>query len=148
MLVPEGAEVAEGQPVVDFDPTELRQRLRSKVGERDSAASEFEKRVSELVIERQNLELNLAESEARLRRQELELEVPEDLVAARETERVRIDRDLARFEIKNLEQRLEFLDQRSTAELSALQRRRDRAAQRVEELEQHVASMQVPVPRG
>ncbi|MBZ0113277.1 MAG: efflux RND transporter periplasmic adaptor subunit [Thermoanaerobaculia bacterium] len=148
MLVPEGTEVVAGQPIVDFDPTELRQRLRSKVGERDSSAGEFEKRVSELEIERQNLELNLAESEARLRRQELELQVPEDLVAARDIELVRIDRDLSRFEIDNLTQRLEFLDQRSDAELSALRRRRDRAAQRVEELEGHLASMQVPAPRA
>jgi multidrug efflux pump subunit AcrA (membrane-fusion protein) len=148
MLVPEGSEVVTGQPVVDFDPTELRQRLRSKVGERDSSAGEFEKRVSELEIERQNLELELAESAARLRRQDLELQAPEDLVAARDVELLRIDREFARFEIDNISQRLEFLDQRSDAELSALRRRRDRATQRVEELEQHLASMQVTAPRA
>ena len=148
MLVPEGAEVTEGQPVVGFDTTELAQNLREKTGERDSAAKELEKRESELEIERQDLELRLAEAEATLRRKDLELEVPDDLVSRQELDASRIEHALAETEIGSLRDSLRHLERRSRAELSALRGKRDQAARRVDELQRHLASMQVGAPRA
>ncbi len=148
MLAPEGIEVEAGQPVVGFDTSELRQRLRTSTGERESAEGQLEKRLSELDIERQNLELELAEAEARLRREALRLQVPEGLVAARELATARVDHDLAQLEVESLQERLELLARRSRAEVAALERRRDRAAQRVDELGANLQAMQVKAPRA
>ena len=43
MIGPEGEEVAAGQPVLGFDTTELRQRLRQSTAEADSAEKGLEK---------------------------------------------------------------------------------------------------------
>ena len=148
MLVPEGTHVEAGQPVASFDATGMQQTMRIKVGERDVAAGELEKRTNVLEIERQDLELSLAEAEAKIRRHQLELQVPESLVARREIELARIERDLAKFELDNLKRRLGLLARQTTAELSDLRRKRDRAAQRVDQLQQHLASLQVAAPRA
>jgi HlyD family secretion protein len=147
-LVPEGTEVKPGEPVVGFDTTELRQTLQDKMGERDSAAKALEKRTSELDIERQDLELQLAESRSHLRKRALELEVPAELVARQELASTRVDHDLAAAEITALERRLGQLAQRRRAELTALQGKRDRAAGRVAELERHLVAMEVKAPRA
>ncbi len=147
-LVPEGTEVKAGDPVIGFDTTELQQTLQDKIGERDTAAKEIDKRRSELDIERQDLELQLAESRSNLRKRALELEVPAELVARQELEGTKVDHALAQAEIAGLEQRLGQLARRSHAELAALEGKRDRAAARVVELQGFLAAMQVKAPRA
>jgi multidrug resistance efflux pump len=147
-LVPEGTEVAAGQRVAGFDTTELQQTLQDKIGERDSAAKALEKRTSELDIERQDLELPLAEARSRQRKGALALEVPEDLVARQELESTRVEHALAQSEIAAMERRLAQLAQRRRAELTALQGKRDRAAGRVVELQRHLQAMEVEAPRA
>lgn len=147
-LVPEGTEVEPGEPVVGFDTTELQQTLQEERGKRDSAKKALEKKTSELEIERQDLDLQLAESRSRERKGSLELAVPDDLVARQELESTRVDHALAEAEIAALQRRLEQLTRRTQAELSALRGKRDRAAERVEELERHLQAMAVKAPRA
>jgi multidrug resistance efflux pump len=140
--------VKAGEPVVAFDTTELQQRLRQKLGERDAAATELEKRRNELAIERQDQELELAEVRARLRRSELKLEVPASLVSRQELEASRVERALAVAEVASLERSLGLLARRTHAELAALRDKRNRAAQRVAELRRDIAAMDVEAPRA
>ncbi|HEV8628728.1 MAG TPA: HlyD family efflux transporter periplasmic adaptor subunit [Thermoanaerobaculia bacterium] len=147
-LVPEGTEVRAGEPVVGFDTTEVQQSLQDKLGERDSAAKELEKRGSELEIEGQDLALELAESRSHRRRNALELEVPPELVARQELETTRVEHALAEAEIVALERRLAQLKLRAEAELRSLRGKRDRAAERVGELQRYLAAMEVKAPRA
>ena len=147
-LVDEGSEVKAGDVVVGFDTTELFQTLREKMGVRDAAAKELEKKTSELAIERQDLELKLAESRSQLRKQALELEVPPELVARQELEGARVDHTLATTEIAALEAELRQLALRTTAELGALRGKRDEAARAVSELQANLQAMQVQAPRA
>jgi multidrug efflux pump subunit AcrA (membrane-fusion protein) len=147
-LVPEGTEVEAGAPVMRFDTSELERRLLDEQAERDHAATELEKLATEVAGERRTAELRLAEAQARLRKAELKTDVPADLVRADELEEARIDLALARDEVAYLERRLGLLALQGRARLAALAERRDRAAGRVEEIEDSIRRMTVAAPRS
>ena len=147
-LLPEGAEVEAGAPVMRFDTTELERRLLQEQAERDAAATELEKLVTEVAGERRDAELRLAEARARLRKAELKADVPADLKQANELKEARIDLALARDEVAYLERRLDLLALQGRARLAALTERRDRAAGRVEEIRESIRRMTVAAPRS
>lgn len=146
-MAPEGQAVTRGEPVLAFDTTELENRLQQRIADRDSAETEIEKRRTDLETRESELALRLAEARADLRKAELQLETPEDLMAANELAKQRIDRDLARREISYLEERLALQERQAEAELGTLEERRARAAARVREIEDQLKRMRVPAPR-
>lgn len=148
MIVEEGSGVTVGQPVARFDTTQLQQRLQEKMTERDAAAKELEKKTTDLEVERRQAELALAEARGRQRLANLKLTAPEEAVKQVEVEKARIDLRLAQLEIESGERQLEHLRQRSKADLAYLREKRDLAASRVEELQEHIQQMTVKAPRS
>ena len=146
-MASEGSEIAEGEPVLRFDTTRLRQQLQEKVARRDSAIKEYEKRTTDLEIKRRDLALELAEAEAQLRRAELKLAVPDAVAKRRDLEEARIDHRLAELRIKHARSSLEHLERQGRADLAALASKRDQAALRVQEIEAQVEDMTVKAPR-
>jgi RND family efflux transporter MFP subunit len=147
-MVPEGTEVEAGMPVLSFDTSQLNQQLHGKISERDSAEKNLEKETTNLEMQRRAMEMDLAEARATLRRKGLEISVPVTLVTPRELEIAAIDHDLAGQRIDYLTQALAHLDAEGQAKLAALKETRDRAAARVKELEETIASMTVRAPRA
>jgi len=147
-MAPEGSEVRKGDPVLGFDTEDLQRRLRERVADRDSAAQQIEKRRTDLAKEREQVKLQLAETEAKLRKAELELETPEDLMAANELAQQRIDRDLAQREIAHLNEKLGLLELQAKAELGSLEQRRAAAASRVDEIQRSIQRMRLMAPRS
>ena len=148
MILPEGVEVRQGQPVVRFDTSELERDLLSKVAERDSAEQEIEKERTTLERERRDTELRLAEAEAELRKARLKVEVPPELSEAKELEQAKIDLELAKRKVAHLKRKLDFQQRRGRARIASLQERRDRAAARVEEIQEQIRRMTVTAPRN
>lgn len=146
-IAADGKQVRQGQPVIRFDSTELQQRLMQKMGERDSAEKELEKAVTDLKIQRRDLELQLSEAKADLRKATFEAEVPEDLVAAGELKTALIDQRMAKLRIEHLQRNLDYQDEREKSHLGSLEQRRLRAADEVEKLEEAIASLTVKAPR-
>lgn len=147
-MAPEGSEVAAGDPVLRFDATDLDQQLRRQTAERDRAAKELEKKRLDLEKERRATLLRRAEAEARLRRGELALAVPVDIEAPSVLRQAEIDRKLAELEVSSIDSELTFQDVRARAEIDMLARKRDRAAERVDELSTQIAALTVPAPRA
>ena len=147
-LAAEGSEVKKGDPVLAFDSTDLQRRLQQEIGKRDTAAKELEKKEADLLVERRSAVLELAEAEARLRRAQLELAVPEEVAERAALEKARIDRKLAEFQIDVAQRRLEHIGTRGAAELDSLRGKQERAARRVEELEQTIKDLTVLAPRN
>lgn len=147
-MAPEGQEVAAGFPVLTFDTTQLQQELQQKSTERDQAEKELEKKERDIEIERRDLQLQRADAEARLRRAKLKTDVPAEVEKRHELEKARIDRRLAELEIRSLDSTLEHLAIQSKAELDALRGTRDRAAARVQEIEEAIGRMTVTAPRA
>lgn len=146
-LAPEGAEVKAGTPVLRFDTSELQRLLQEKMAERDSAATELDKKRVDLERTLRDLELKLAEARARLRKAELKVDVPEGLEAANVLAGARHDRDLAAAEVDSLARRLELKRQAGRAEITALREKRDRAEERVTEIQDYVQRLTVRAPR-
>jgi HlyD family secretion protein len=148
MILPEGVEVHQGQPVIRFDTSELEQDLRSKLAERDSAEQEIEKERTSLERERRDTELSLAEAEAELRKARLKVEVPPELSQAQELELAKIDLELAQKKVAHLRRKLELQKQRGRTRMTSLREKRDRAAARVEEIQDQIRRMTVTAPRA
>jgi HlyD family secretion protein len=146
-MAPEGMQVRTGQPVLGFDTSELERELLDKMAERDSAQKELEKRQTNLEIARRDQELQLAEAEARQRKAQLKVDVPSELVASKELAQSREDLALATREIAYLKNRLRLQNLQGGTETAALANTRDRAANRVREMEDAIRRMTVPAPR-
>lgn len=146
-MAPEGIEVRAGTPVLRFDTTDLEGNLVGKLAEEESARQEYEKQAASLEVSRRDLELRLAEAEAKRRKGALKIDVPSDLVAAKELAQSRADLALAGREIAYVKEQLAFTRRQGEAELAALAKRRDRAAARVGEIRTQLRSMTVTAPR-
>lgn len=147
-MAPEGSEVEAGQPVLRFDPSELQRKLQETMAERDAAATELEKSRVDLERTLRDMELQLAQARARARRARLETDVPEGLRAAKELTEARLDRDLAAHEVTSLEQRLDLERRAGDAQVTALREKRDRAEQRVAEMQEYIERMTVKAARA
>ncbi|HEY3566755.1 MAG TPA: efflux RND transporter periplasmic adaptor subunit [Thermoanaerobaculia bacterium] len=147
-MAPEGMQVKAGQPVLGFDTSELERQLLDKRAERDSAQKELEKKQTDLEIDRRDRQLELAEAEARQRKAQLKVDVPAELIASKELAKSREDLDLARREVAYLKDRLRLEAVAGSTETEALARKRDRAAVRVQEMEDAIQRMTVTAPRA
>jgi HlyD family secretion protein len=146
-MAPEGAAMKKGQMVLQFDTTELAQKLEEKRSERDSAAKQLEKRGLELAVREEALLLQEAEAEARRRKTELKVEVPVELVGANELAQSRLDLDLSKRELAWIVQRKGAARRAADAERASLRERRESAGARVREIEDRIRQMTVLSPR-
>ncbi len=146
-MAQEGVEVEAGEPVVAFDTSELEERLRRNQAARDTADETLKKRFQDLGVLLHEEQLAVTEAQGRVKKSTLASELPEDVTARRELEKAAIERQLAEQEVSYRESRTAYLDQRSKAEISALEAQRSRAAEEVAEIEGHIESMTVRAER-
>lgn len=146
-MAPEGSAVAAGDPVLGFDTTELLTRRIEMRAEVESAVQKLEQRRQDLEISLRRERLALAEAEARLRRLALQVDVPEEIEAANELRRARVDHAQVETEISSRRHLLELLEAGAVAELRSLEEGRDHAAERLRRTEAQITAMTVAAPR-
>ncbi len=146
-LAPEGSEVRKGEPVLDFDASDLDRELEQKLVEAASATKQMEKKQVDVELRRRQESLRWAEAEARERKAALKVERPEELASALELRQARLDLELSRREIEYLRRRAEAASRADAARLRSLASRRDRAEQRVREIRKAIEAMSVTAPR-
>lgn len=148
MMAPEGEEIAEGQPLLAFDTSELAQRLEGKQSERDSAAEQLAMKRSAADVAGQDARLALAEAEAARHKAELKAEAPPDLTAVVELEKAKLDLELATAKVAYLKRKGESRRRSEQAELERWRSQRDRAEERVAEITAAIAQLTVTAPRA
>jgi HlyD family secretion protein len=148
MMAPEGEEIAQGQPLLAFDTSELERRLESKQSERDSAAEQLAMKRSAADVAGQDARLAQAEAEAARRKAELKAEAPPDLTAVIELEKARLDLELAINKVAYLGRKGESRRRSEAAELERWRSQRDRAEERVAEITAAIAQLTVTAPRA
>jgi HlyD family secretion protein len=146
-LAPESAAVKRGQPLVGFDATPLQRQLEEKRAEFDEAAKKIERKEVELLGQRRDLELQLAEAQSRLEKATLKNDVPGELRSRNEVEQTRLELENAQQEKENLTARIAAINASQQASLRALISQRDRAKSRVSELQEAIESMTVKAPQ-
>ncbi len=148
MMAEEGTEVTAGQPVLAFDPSELDQRLRSKLADLDAAHTEVEKKRVDLAVTMANDRLALAEVEARLRKARLIAAQPSELLASTELAKARLDLELAELEVDLVGRRIAATRTAGREELAVLEATREQVGSEVQQLRYAIERMQRPAPRN
>jgi HlyD family secretion protein len=148
MMAPEGEEIAKGAPVLMLDGTELQRRLDEKVAERDAAAVQLQLKVSGMQVARQDERLAIAEAEAELRKAKVKAEAPPGITSVIELEKAKHDLDLAERKVAHLRRKSKSAAARDAAEVAAWRSKRDRAENRVVQIQASMQQMTVPAPRN
>ncbi len=147
-LAPEGEEVAEGNPVLAFDTSDLERSLKTLETETRTVSKEIEKTVLENGRKKRERALRLAEAEAKLRKAEMAAEVPPELEKAAERKKAELELKEARMEVDWLREQQASEEKAGQALLSILNSREARAEQRVESLRTSIARMTMKAPRN
>ena len=145
-LAPEGSEVAEGDPVVSFDATELERMLQERTHEHEQAVERLAKAEIAQSIAKDELALQVEEAEGRLHKAQLKVEVPPELSKRLELEKSRIDLELATREVEHLSSRLDSQRRMHAAELDYLKGRVERTRERVQATQDSIEKMTVKAP--
>jgi HlyD family secretion protein len=146
-MAEESAQVKEGEMILSLDPAEMREELEQKVAERDQAAKEIENRQLELEAHYLDLDRRVAEASARLRRAQMKVDVPRELEKRLELEKARLDLQEAESEVASLTEQRRQGEISGKSQIETLEFRRDRADQRVKELEDGLAKLNISAPR-
>lgn len=147
MMAPEGEEIAEGQPILGFDTSELDRRLEGKQSERDTAAEQLALKRSTARVAEQDARLALAEAEAARTKAALKAEAPPELTAVVELEKARLDLELATAKVAYLRRKGQAARRSVDAELERWRSQRDRAEGRVAEITAAIGQLTVLAPR-
>ncbi len=147
-MAPEGKEIKEGEVALGFDTSDMLRQLDEKKNELDAATKELEKTRLAMKMARRGDELAFAEAAAELRKAELKAESPAELTGAIELRSAVLDLELRRKTVAHLQAKAEHTRRRDDADLAALRDRKNRAAQRVSEIEGQIARMSIKAPRA
>ncbi len=145
-MVPEGTVVKKGRSVLVFDTSDLLRELKEKKTEGAEAAKQMEKKTAELQVQKEDGRLKRAEAEANLRKIEMLLDVPPDLKAANDLKKTRLDLAAARAEVAGLKASQAASMRAGEAELASLRETRQRADERVREIQDAIKRMNVKAP--
>jgi HlyD family secretion protein len=147
MMVPEGATVKQGEPILAFDSSELRRLLERKQAERDTAATQVESSRAQALVKHYDDELARADADATRRKAELKADVPAEIVADHDLQKAKMDVDLARARVEHLDGKSDDAQRRSKAEIARWEHQHKRAEAAVEQLSQAIEHMTITAPR-
>lgn len=147
-LAPEGSVVAEGDPVVTFDASDLARELDRMNNDADAAEAEIGKARGAAALAREDETLKVAEYEAALGKRELLADQPRDLKASLELEAAALDRRLAELDLTNARARAALAKTTDAAQLRGLRDRLAYARGRVAQIQAGIARMTVRARRA
>ena len=146
-MAPESQVIRKGQPLIRFDTSDQVLKMEKMTSDRDQAGKAIEKETLDLRDRLLDLNRRIEEARAQLRKLRQKVEVPEDLQSRVELEKSRLDCDLAEAEVHSLEEERRLQESLGSAQMQILTGRRQRASQRVDELERGLQEMAVPAAR-
>jgi HlyD family secretion protein len=147
-MAPEGLPIAQGQPALGFDTSELTRKLEEKQNERASVAAEIGKKRADAALARKDEELRIAETTGKLRKAELKAQRSGELTSSLELQLARLDFELAKRELAYQEAKAKATRQQDKDDLAALEFREHEAEQRVSEIQAALPKLTVAAPRS
>jgi HlyD family secretion protein len=146
-LVANGAVVAGGEVVVEFDPTLQQRTLETKQSELKQAESEIERAGAELTRRIEAARSELDEARKKVERARLDVQANE-LRARIEAEKFVIALSDAETLVGELEQKGQGERIAATADVAIAKQKRDKARYDVDETERIIAALKVRAPSG
>lgn len=145
-MAPEGQVVKKGEPVLGFDTQTLDRQLVEARAELQETEQKIERNRIDLRLKTLDVDQRIAQAEADLGKAGLKLEIPPELQARNELEKIVLDKAGRQQDLENLRAERTSTLARARSELESLSVRRDHARRRVAELEAAVARMTVKTP--
>jgi HlyD family secretion protein len=147
-LAPEGSEVRAGEPVIGFDSKDLDEQLQVALSQLNTAQSRLEQTRFQQREQRERLVLERAEAVAASARLDQKLAVPENLEAANELAKLRLDKELADDTLRLVDLRIQASQDNEKALISTAENRVAKLEREVTETEAAIAAHAVPAPRA
>jgi RND family efflux transporter MFP subunit len=146
-LADEGTEVAAGAPVLSFDTQQLQERLQVRRSRLETARSELDRTHIEQRQALEKLELERAEIVARQLRLQQKLAVPESMQARVELEKLNLDDELVREEIRLVDLRTEAQREHRESSIATAESEVAVLEREVEMLGEYIAALNVTASR-
>jgi len=146
-LVNNGAAVAAGDVVVEFDPTVQQRTLETKRSELKQAEAEIDRAAAELTRRAEAAGSELAEARKKAERARLDVEANE-LRPRLDAEKFVIVLSDAEVHVRELEQKVQGERAAAAADVAIARQKRDKARYDVEETERIIAALKVRAPAG
>jgi HlyD family secretion protein len=147
-LAAEGQEVKPGDPVIGFDASDQIRELENMQNEAAAAQTKLDKKRDDAQLTRRDEELKVAEAEAALHKATLKTDAPPDLVASVQQRELQLDEQAAQLALAAAKQHADQTGRSDAEEIQRLTEKASYARQRVAELKQTVARMQVVAARA
>jgi HlyD family secretion protein len=147
-LAPEGHDVKLGEPIAAFDASDQVRELENMRNEAEAARKKLDKKRDDAQLSRRANELKITEAEAALKKAQLKTDAPADLVASVAQREVELDAQSAQLALDAAKHRAEQSLRSDGEEIQRLTDKLTYARQRVDELQQRVARMQLTAPRA
>ena len=145
-LVDEGVQVAEGDFLMEFDTSDIQERLRNEVANFQRVQENRQKQRSDSDIQLKNQRLTLEQAKTDLEKLEIKMASQVDLVSGIEIEQTRIQRDAARKKVDFLEQKLDYQAKSSQLDLQILRSNERHYRDRIDDLMDAMDSYTVRAP--
>ncbi|HEX3758919.1 MAG TPA: HlyD family efflux transporter periplasmic adaptor subunit [Kofleriaceae bacterium] len=147
-LAAEGQEVKAGDPVIGFDASDQIRQLETMQNEAAAAQTKLDKKRDDARLVQRDEELKVAEAEASLHKATLKTDAPPDLVASVQQRELQLDEETAKLALEAARQHAEQVRRSDAEEIQRLTEKASYVRQRVAQLQQTVARMQVAAPRA
>jgi HlyD family secretion protein len=145
-IAEEGAQVTEGDFLMEFDTSGITERLRDEVANFQRVQENRQKQRSDRDIQLKNQRLTLEQAKTDLEKLEIKMASQVDLVSGIEIEQTRIQRDAARKKVEFLEQELEYKEKSSQLNLQILRSNETHYRKRIDDLMDAMDSYTVRAP--
>ncbi|HSD27509.1 MAG TPA: HlyD family efflux transporter periplasmic adaptor subunit [Vicinamibacteria bacterium] len=146
-LAPEGQAVKKGDSILRLDTEMVERQLAEKRAELAEAQKKVEQKEIDLRMKLLELEQQSAQTRADLGRAQLKVDVPPEVQQRIELEKALLDKKGRERDIENLEAEGRVTQALTGAEVASLRQQRDRAAGRVEALEDAIEKMDIKAPQ-
>lgn len=147
-LAAEGVEVKPGDPVVAFDPSEQMRTLESLQNDAEAAKKKLDKKRDDAALARRDEQLAIATAEAALRKASLKTTGEKDLVATVDQKTLELEEQIAKLALEQAKNKAQSAQKSDAAEVQSLSDHYQYLVDRVKELQDNIAKMDVKSPRA
>lgn len=147
-MAPEGEPVKEGDFVLAFDASALKEQLLSRENSRDTAQTNLDKAQAEIDLEQRDEALAFAEAEAEVRKATMSADLSAELTSNLVLQKAQIDRDAALAKVEHLKSQMDRRASNRRATLSTLKAQLRTAEKEVAQLKGNIAAMNITAQKA
>ncbi|MEJ2108909.1 MAG: HlyD family efflux transporter periplasmic adaptor subunit [Acidobacteriota bacterium] len=145
-IVEEGTQVTEGDFLMEFDTSQISERLRSEIANFQRVQENRQKQRSDADIQLKNQQLTLEQAKTELEKMEIKMASQVDLVSGIEIEQTRIQLEAQRRKVEFLEKKLDYQKKSQQLDLQILRSNERHYRSRIDELMDAMDSCTVRAP--